>query len=1069
VALAELSEGKRTDTRLFAQLTGSEQLWWRCCRDAAQVRPDWLAGEDHRRALKLIGDMELLDSGQAVSRAAKAADLACRALTAPPGADVGHAWDGALAVLPPPDEARFARAAAVASAVPQLRDRLGEVLDRLSCAATDGGQAMAAVCALLLAAAHPDRGRAVSVRVVCVPVGGRPSPGVTGTLELREFPPGPPGLFPDPRAMRDRRGNAAFAAAPRLAWRFAAAGGGGRRCVLWRLTFDGSAPDYAIDGGSLGAAFAIALRELNRIPRGRRTGVLAASRAFFIGPRPHRAITGVLATERPMAREPRARRDARGPWLGGVGDIDIKLKAASAKGLRLIAPAPDRKPGASGVDWAQTIHQADRYARRVRPVRTAVAAVAAVVVAGALAATGAVLQAQSATGKANARTAQQHAVSLSLQLAADSLTANNDGAPWTARQLAVAAWSVSHTGQAAAVLTTLLAQQQENGTIYASDGFVEGVAFSPAAELLATGDDEGKVRFWNSSTGQPVGRPVTASGHWVDGVAFNAGGTLLATADDRDGAARLWNPATGKPVGSPLTVPGSLMRQVTFRPDGELATAYDASDGDGVVQLWDPATGKPVAAAPLVDVGHNVGINGISFSPDGKVLVTADSDGTARFWDLATGRAVGPVLTASAGPMTGAAFSPDGTLVATVAGGDVTFWNPATGRPVGPPVNVNDRDGVNGVTFSPDGSLVAVAGGDGAVRLWGVASRKPAPFPPPIGGADASGVMAVAFSRDGTLATAGSDGTVRLWDTATGRPAGPALTAPGGAKLTSVAFNGDGTLLAAAGSDGLVRLWDPATGRPAGAALPARTYGPNAIAFSPDGKILATADSDGKARLWDPATGGIVRTLSAPMLPGSGMTAVAFSPDGRLLASAESDGIARVWDPATGRLIRTITVGGGIRARGNGIAFNPSGTLLAVAHQRGGVWLGDPVTGRLSGFSPPGNSTGMYRVAFSPAGPVLAISDADGVVQLWNWATGQATGYPLHAGTDVNGYVGGIAFSPDGTLLATADGDGTVRLWDTAPLTDPCAAVFVDTGLPASAQQTWKADAKGEPLPAACR
>src|SRR5262249_7629612 len=58
-----------------------------------------------------------------------------------------------------------------------------------------------------------------------------------------------------------------------------------------------------------------------------------------------------------------------------------------------------------------------------------------------------------------ARTRHQHAIALPRQLAAESL--NIDGTnPVTARQLAVAAWAVFPTGQAASTITTLLAEQQ---------------------------------------------------------------------------------------------------------------------------------------------------------------------------------------------------------------------------------------------------------------------------------------------------------------------------------------------------------------------------------------------------------------------------------------------------------------------------------------------------------------------------------------------------------------------------------------------------------------------------------
>jgi WD40 repeat protein len=74
------------------------------------------------------------------------------------------------------------------------------------------------------------------------------------------------------------------------------------------------------------------------------------------------------------------------------------------------------------------------------------------------------------------------------------------------------------------------------------------------------------------------------------------------------------------------------------------------------------------------------GVNGVAFSPDGRLLAGAYGDGSVRVWDPATGQPDGPVLRAGSGAQAGVnavAFGPDGMLAGAYADGTIRMWKVA--------------------------------------------------------------------------------------------------------------------------------------------------------------------------------------------------------------------------------------------------------------------------------------------------------------------------------------------------------------------------------------------------------
>jgi WD40 repeat protein len=1032
-----LTERRIGSLQLFEKLTGSQQLWWRCCRDAARVQPSWLLDSDHYEALQVISDTELAASQGAVSRAALAADLVCRALAAPPGparaatlrevaARAADQWHGSLAVLTP-GGASFAPETAAASAVPHLQDRLRQVLACLDSVTTDARQAMVAICALLLAADQRGPDRVVSVPVVFARPGERPSRGVAGTLELREFPSGPAGLFPDPRGMRNRRGDPAFADGLRLAWKFAATGSRSSRCVLWRLSLDGGAPDYAIDGGSLGAAFAVALRELLRVPRGSRSRFLAAPRAFFIGLRPRCAITGALATQRPPAYEHQELQAPAGLWLNKVGNMDAKLDAARAKRLRLVAPAANRAPEETGVDWADTVHQADRYARRVRPVRTVITVMTVLAIAGIGAVTAQLAQARSGVSAADTQAAHQHAIALSLQLAAHS-EALGDKDPDKARLEAAAAWRIAPTTQARYALRSA-ANLPGIAVLPDPDGYqVLAVAFSPGGSLLATGSgsedaSSGAVQLWDAATHLPVGGPLRSAGtRQITALAFGDGGNVLA-AGNLSGGVQLWNLRTRRAATLVQPGGGGAVTALAFGPDGILAVGADKSTSQSQVKLWDIANGKQVADSATATYGGEV--SALAFSPpDGRLLAVGTASAGAQLWKVRDGRLADAATTLPVPAGLAVAFSPDGHTLATSDGSVVSFWDSTTLRRLGQLSDTSDQDPIVTLAFGKDGAILATGTSTGPARLWDVASH--AAIGLPLTGAG-TGSPAVAFGPDGvTLAVATTGGT-ELWNTTRDIPL-PAKTLTLTNEANSVAFNAKTGELAAGDGRGLLQLWDDSGSKPVGLPVNLPRGSAYGVAFSPDGRTIAVTGSSG-TRLWEASDGELPAAPAELLHSGLGVNA-SFSPDGKTLAIGGVTS-AQIWDVAGHRLLKALSsklpegVGFLNFFHVTPMAFSPDGKLLAVDTDGASVQMLGTVTYKPSGENIDSPDE-IYSLAFSPDSKVLAVGSATGT-QLWDTQTRNPIGPPMPSDSPV----WSVAYSPDGTVLAMGTGSG-IELWDTA-------------------------------------
>jgi WD40 repeat protein len=321
--------------------------------------------------------------------------------------------------------------------------------------------------------------------------------------------------------------------------------------------------------------------------------------------------------------------------------------------------------------------------------------------------------------------------------------------------------------------------------------------------------------------------------------------------------------------------------------------------------------------------GHTARVMKVTFTKDGKQLISVAEDKTIRFWDVRTGEAL---------------------------------------RTLRPPLGKGQEGALNTLALSPAGGYLAVAGigklTDGSpVYVVSLATGRIVR----VLKGSSQPIFALAFSRNGKyLAAGGFDGLVRIWEVRTGTLR---RTLRGHKReVYAVAFAPDGKKLLSASLDGRVGVWDLSTSR--GTRSLSHFGGVRALAWSPDGKAVATGGVDQAVRLWA-ADGKALRTFTRL---GSMIDSVAFSRDSRFLLFTRSGapGLPHcsLVDLDTGRerlryRRHTNTVMDGV--------FSPDGTLAATADAVGEVHLWRTADGalvhRLAGRGKTGFSTGWSKDA----------------------------------------------------------------------------------------------------------
>ena len=517
-----------------------------------------------------------------------------------------------------------------------------------------------------------------------------------------------------------------------------------------------------------------------------------------------------------------------------------------------------------------------------------------------------------------------------------------------------------------------------------------------------SGKNEHLIKILDLATRNVIQTFTTPAGnnfHWAE---FTSDKLQVAT-DNADHTVSLWNLASGlqTTIFRGHTQPLSAM---SFSPDGKWLVTGDLLP---MIKIWEVATGQEKYSFQL---SNKVKASGIVFSPDSRRVLILDGTNRMRTWDVLNGSELPPFITDNYSVEKANFFPDERRLLTSSNDRKLIIWDYETRKKL---VELPGHQSyISAIEFSPDRQWIATGSTDRTVKIWSAANGQERQTITGHG----SEVSTLAWMPDSRhLLTGGPDMALKFWDiqkSANGNVAPNDLN-----RSWATTFSADGNLIALCDYEKRVEVFNLTTHQP----IANLQVDPDKLLcakFSADNKFVATGDSSAQVKIWDALTGKQVIALLGHQGP---IYSVRFSPDGKLLVTGGSSHQIRIFEIKTGHEIANLKSD---VENSYCSEFSPDGKTLAFASQDGSVKLWDIVRNKLK-IKLSGHQDLVIGMGFSNDNQWIATAGMDKTLRLWDTATGQQS--RIFGQSDLSQRV---TFSPDNKRLVSGGRDGTVKLWD---------------------------------------
>ncbi len=329
---------------------------------------------------------------------------------------------------------------------------------------------------------------------------------------------------------------------------------------------------------------------------------------------------------------------------------------------------------------------------------------------------------------------------------------------------------------AAAANDDLVVWRLSDASLLYAGGGRDRTVISPVSNILASDNNAEAAFVWDLSSGAFLRRmPITQSTDIISSLSFESNGQLFVDAFSHG---ELWNLTQGTVEDityTPASQPPEWSGGSLITPDGKwIVSGGDGSDL-GAVRVWDAATGAVVRSFPA----HGVVITSLVIDRSGTWLATTGAESQVsstsppqgfdiKIWDFASGT-LRQTLNGHTDTVFFMTFSNDGkSLLSGGSDGLVRLWSVADGSVIrdfaGPNIpNPTTATYGYGVVISPNGLLVGSGAQDLVslqfIDLWSTATGQLVRRLAPWGG----NYWTLGWSTDGQYLVTGGYAAINVW------------------------------------------------------------------------------------------------------------------------------------------------------------------------------------------------------------------------------------------------------------------------------------------------------------------